>query len=157
MPLWPVMALMALMAYGLWQDQCDYYWYPVKEHWKTNSPVLFPPHYDNLLKSYSCLKFSSWSLHCEPHCKNGLGAKKLSTWFPMLKSWKPKHVFFRKWSKKKESNPGHLILRFLFHSVSIYWSGGHNFFWGCKSHSMTLMLGKHSPNTCSSRTLFISL
>ena len=21
--------VMALMAYGLWQDQCDYYWYPV--------------------------------------------------------------------------------------------------------------------------------
>ena len=35
------MALMELMAYGLWQDQCDYYWYPVKEHRKTNSPVLF--------------------------------------------------------------------------------------------------------------------
>ena len=103
-----------------WQHQCDYHGYPVKEHQKTNSPVLFPPHYDNLLKSYSCLKFSSWSLLCEPHCKNGLRAKKLSTWFPMLKSWKPKHVFFRKWSKKKESNRGHLILLFLFHSVSIY-------------------------------------
>ena len=31
------MALMALMAYGLWQDQCDYYGYPVKEHKKTNA------------------------------------------------------------------------------------------------------------------------
>ena len=40
----PVMALMALMAYGLWQDKCDYYWYPVKEHKKTNSPVLLSPH-----------------------------------------------------------------------------------------------------------------
>ena len=57
------------------------------------------------LKSYSCLNFSSWSLHCEPHCKNGPGAKKLATWFLMIKSWKPKHVFFRKWSKKKESSP----------------------------------------------------
>ena len=103
-----------------WQHQCDYHGYPVKEHRKTNSPVLFPPHYDNLLKSYSCLKFSSWSLHCEPHCKNGLGAKKLSTWFPMLKSWKPKHVFFRKWSKKKESNPVQLIWFTLCHSVSLY-------------------------------------
>ena len=72
------------------------------------------------LKSYSCLNFSSWSLYWGPHCKNGLGAKKLSTWFPMLKSWKPKHVFFRQWSKKKKSNRGHLILLFLFHSVSIY-------------------------------------
>ena len=42
------MALMALMAYGLWQDQCDYYGYPVKEHQKTNSPVLLSPHYDKL-------------------------------------------------------------------------------------------------------------
>ena len=43
MPLWPVMALMAIMAYGLWQDQCDYYGYPVKEHKKTNMV-----HYDAL-------------------------------------------------------------------------------------------------------------
>ena len=90
------MALMALMAYGLWQDQCDYYGYPVKEHQKTNSPVLLSPHYDNPLKSYRRLNFSSWSLHChivtlshchsEPHCKNGPGAKKLATWFLMIKS-----------------------------------------------------------------------
>ena len=26
----PVMALMVPMA--LWQDKCDYYWYPVKKH-----------------------------------------------------------------------------------------------------------------------------
>ena len=75
------MSLMALMAYGLWQDQCDYYGYPVKEHQQTNSPVLLSPHYDNPLKSYS-----SWSLHYEPHCKNGPGAKKLATWFLMIKS-----------------------------------------------------------------------
>ena len=28
----PVLAFMALLAHGLWQDQCDYYWYLVKEH-----------------------------------------------------------------------------------------------------------------------------
>ena len=82
----PVLAFMALLAHGLWQDQCDYYGYPVKEHQKTNSPVLLSPHYDNPLKSYRCLNFSSWSLHCEPHCKNGPGAKKLATWFLMIKS-----------------------------------------------------------------------
>ena len=38
-------------AYGLWQDQCDYNGYPVTEHQKTYLPVLFSPHYDNLLKS----------------------------------------------------------------------------------------------------------
>ena len=64
--------------------------------------------------------FSSWSLHCEPHCKNGPGAKKLATWFLMIKSWKPKHVFFRKWSKKKESSPVQLIWFTLCHSVSLY-------------------------------------
>ena len=67
---------------------------------------------------------SSWSLHCEPYCKNGPGAKKLATWFLMIKSWKPKHVFFRKWSKKKESNPVQLIWFTLCHSVSLYCAWG---------------------------------
>ena len=55
----------------LWQHQYAHYGYPVKEHRKTDSAVLFSAQCDNPFISYDCLTSCCWSLECSLYCKNG--------------------------------------------------------------------------------------
>ena len=79
-----------------------------RDHAKGTTPSKVISDFVNWLKKVLILQY-----------KNGMLAKKLSTWFPMIKSYKLKHFFFTKCPKMKESKPVQLILLTLHQPVSI--------------------------------------